>query len=82
MGLVHRFGPPAYLPDFREIPGQLERWHKVVSDWFDQAREKQSNELQGDEHVQFYKPAKFDPEGPIVEQDIPWSAFPKELLRQ
>ena len=82
MGLVHRFGPPAYLPDFREIPGQLERWHKFISDWLDQAREKQSKELQDDEHVQFYNPAKFDPEGPVVEQDIPWSAFPKELVRQ
>jgi hypothetical protein len=82
MGLVHRFGPPAYLPDFREIPGQLERWHKFISDGLDQAREKQSKELQDDEHVQFYNPAKFDPEGPVVEQDIPWSAFPKELVRQ
>jgi hypothetical protein len=43
---------------------------------------KLSKELQDDKRVQFYNPAKFDPEGPVVEQDIPWSAFPKEILRQ
>jgi hypothetical protein len=82
MGLVQRFDPPAYLPDFSGISGQLEQWHKVVSGWFDEAREKQSNEIQDYERVQFYNPVRFDPEGPVVEQDIPWSAFPKELLRQ
>ena len=82
MGLVHRFDSPAYLPDFTRIPGQLKQWHKLVSDCFDEANVKLSNELQDDERVQFYNPAKFDPEGLVVEQDIPWSAFPKELVRR
>jgi hypothetical protein len=82
MGLVHRFDSPAYLPDFSRIPGQTKQWHKFLSGCFDEARVKLSKELQDDKRVQFYNPAKFDPEGPVVEQDIPWSAFPKEILRQ
>ena len=32
--------------------------------------------------MQFYNPAKFDPGGPVVKQDIIWNAFPKELVRE
>ena len=81
MGLVQRFDPPAHLPDFNEIPGQLEKWHQVVSAWFDEAINRQTKEVQ-DGRVQFYNPTRIDPGGPVVEQDITWNAFPKELLRQ
>ena len=35
MAILQRFDPPAYLPDFNAIPGQLEAWHRAVSNWFD-----------------------------------------------
>jgi hypothetical protein len=31
MSLLNRFDPPAFLPDFVQIPGQMEAWHKAVS---------------------------------------------------
>ena len=36
MSLLERFDPPAYLPDFNEIPNQLEQWHEAESGWFDE----------------------------------------------
>jgi hypothetical protein len=81
MGLVHRFDPPAHLPDFNGIPVQLEQWHQAVSAWFDEAIAQQLKEVQ-DGRLQYYNPATLDPGGPVVEQDITWNAFPKELLRQ
>jgi hypothetical protein len=80
MGLVQRFDPPAYLPDFNPIPGQLEAWHKAVSNWFGTFIE-QDRPLVGSGTFQFYNPARFDPAGTVVEQAITWNAFPKELLR-
>lgn len=87
MALVQRFDPPAFLPDFSGIPGQLEAWHNAVSSWFDQVVEiecltiaKGAHHAQSETRSQFYNPARFDP-GLVVEQSIPWNAFPKELLR-
>jgi hypothetical protein len=80
MGLVQRFDPPGHLPDFHRIPGQLEQWHQAVSCWFDEARDVQKNRVP-DGRVQFFNPTTFDPGGPVLEQDITWNAFPKELLR-
>ena len=80
MSLLERFDSPAYLPDFSRIPGQPKQWHKRS---LAVLMNQECGEQEGtDEHVQFYNPAKFDPDGPIVEQDIPWSAFPKELVRE
>ena len=80
MALVQRFDPPAYLPDFNGIPGQLEAWHKAVSNWFDSSIDR-DRQLVGGGTFQFYNPARFDPAGAVVEQAITWNAFPKELLR-
>jgi hypothetical protein len=81
MGLLERFDPPAYLPDFNEIPDQLEQWHEAVSGWFDEYKAVASTKVP-DGRVQFYNPATFDPGEPAVKQDIVWSAFPKELVRR
>jgi hypothetical protein len=35
MALLNRFDPPAFLPDFNAIPGQLDAWHRAMSAWFD-----------------------------------------------
>src|ERR1700733_6732648 len=81
MSLLPRFDPPAFLSDFNRIPGQLEAWHRAVSNWFD-ASINSDRHLVPDGPFQFYNPARFDPAGTSVEQAITWNAFPKELLRR
>ena len=80
MGLLNRFDPPAFLPDFNTIPGQLDAWHKAVSWWFDLTVGIEAEKI-GDS-PQYYNPASFDPGGVIVEQAVTWNAFPKEMLRR
>jgi hypothetical protein len=80
MGLLERFEPPAFLPDFNTIPGQLEAWHRAVSSWFDAVVEMERATIGA--APQYYNPASFDPGGLLVEQAITWNAFPKELLRK
>jgi len=86
MGLLRRFDPPAYLPDFEDLPGLLDQWHEAVSGWFDNSIDSEKSAIADQDDgkpgvVQFYNPARYDPCGPLVEQTIPWNAFPKELLR-
>src|SRR5579862_4446498 len=81
MGLVERFDPPAFLPDFNGIPGQLDAWHRAIFSWFEASIDMDRPLVSGGE-FQFYNPAKFDPGGASVEQAITWNAFPKELLRR
>jgi hypothetical protein len=80
MGALQRFDPPAYLSDFNSIPGQLEAWHRAVSNWFEVSIQRDRPLVPGGT-FQFYNPALFDPAGTVVEQAITWNAFPKELLR-
>jgi len=86
MGLVTQFDVPAFLPDFDGISGQAEAWHRAVDAWFESSIESQSESVLGRNGakgvVQFYNPARFEPRGPLIEQAIPWNAFPKELLRR
>lgn len=35
MSQLRRFDPPAYLPDFSDIPGQCDAWHAAMSASFD-----------------------------------------------
>jgi hypothetical protein len=86
MALLRRFDPPAYLPDFEGLPGLLDQWHEAVSNWFDNSIDSEKSALADQKDgkpgiLQFYNPASYDPGGPLVEQTIPWNAFPKELLR-
>lgn len=80
MSILQRFDPPAHLPDFNSIPGQLEAWHRAVSSWFDSSIAS-DRQLVGGGTFQFYNPAELDPAGIVIEQAITWNAFPKELLR-
>ncbi len=79
------FSPPAHLTDFSSDE-QREKWHQLVSAWFDgavksgQRNVKGANGQQGT--VQFYNPATRDPGGKPIAQPIMWNAFPKELLSQ
>lgn len=86
MGLLNRFDPPAYLPDFGAVPALPEQWHKAVSTWFDNSIASEVSAIADRPNgepgiVQFYNPSTYDPRGPLVEQSISWNAFPKELLR-
>ena len=80
MSLLQRFDPPAFMPDFNVIPGQLEAWHRAVSAWFDAVVEIERQTI--GVTPQYFNPATFDPGGIAVEQAIGWNAFPKELLRR
>lgn len=80
MSLLTRYDPPAFLPDFNTIPGQLEAWHRAVSTWFDAVVAAERKVI--GTTPQYFNAASFDPGGITVEQAITWNAFPKELLRR
>ncbi len=80
MTQLSRYDPPAYLPDFNTIPGQLAAWHNAVSAYFDAAIDSERKKIKTD--PQFYNAASFDPGGVVVEQAVTWNAFPKEMLRR
>src|ERR1700722_18247879 len=81
MPLLTRYDTPAFLPDFDSIPGQSDAWNRAVSAWFDKNIAADQKDFGGDP-LQYYNAAKFDPGGTVVEQEITWNAFPKELLRR
>lgn len=81
MALLTRYDTPAFLPDFDSVPGQLDAWNRAVSAWFDQNITADQKSF-GGFPLQYYNAAKFDPGGVIIEQEITWNAFPKELLRR
>ncbi|MDB5384813.1 MAG: hypothetical protein JWM11_459 [Planctomycetaceae bacterium] len=80
MSLLSRFDPPAFLPDFNAIPGQVSAWHRAMSAWFDAVVVIEQNAI--GVTPQYYNAAVFDPGGIQVEQAVTWNAFPKELLRR
>jgi hypothetical protein len=81
MALLARYDPPAFLPDFNTIPGQLEAWHGAVSNWFDEVIALDQQRF-GAAPLQYYNAARIDPGGVAVEQAITWNAFPKEMVRR
>lgn len=80
MPIVECFAPPAYLPDLDSVPGLRQQWHAAVSAWFDDAIATDVS-LAKPGPFQFYNPARFDPGGSVVEQEVTWNAFPKALVR-
>jgi len=80
VALLSRFDPPAFLPDFNQIPGQLDAWHRAMYAWFDIVVAAEQKLIGAT--PQFYNPAGFDPGGVLVEQAVTWNAFPKEMLRR
>ncbi len=84
--MLSRYDPPANLVDFDAIAGQREAWHRFVQSLFDSEIASLQKRLQavpghGAGVPQFYSATQLDP-GCVVEQDIVWNAFPKELLRR
>jgi hypothetical protein len=82
MGLLQKFDPPAFLGDFKDLPGLADQWHNAMSNWFDYVVELEARGLPDGAAAQYYNPTKFDPGFPLIDQAITWNAFPKELLRQ
>jgi hypothetical protein len=78
--LISRFDPPAFLPDFQAISGQLDAWHRAVSAWFDAVVNTEQKVIGAT--PQYYNAARFDPGGVQVEQAVTWNAFPKEMVRR
>src|SRR5262249_44562276 len=74
------FDPPAFLPDFNDIPGQFDAWHRAMSAWFDIVVAIEQTSIGAS--PQYYNAARLDPGGLLVEQARTWNAFPKELLRR
>jgi|GEM_PF-4009656 len=58
MALLPRFDTPAFLPDFNDIPGQLDAWNQAMISWFDNVVELEQQKLVGaaSGRVQFYNP--------------------------
>jgi hypothetical protein len=82
VALLTQYDPPAYLSDFRKIPGQLEAWHKAVSFWFDYCIKNTSSKRINNRKFYYYNAANTDPGGIVVDQEITWNAFPKQRLRE
>lgn len=80
MALLTRYDPPAFLPDFATIPGQLDAWHRAMTAWFDLIVAGVQSQINAT--PQYYNAVALDPGGVTVEQAVTWNAFPKELLRR
>ncbi len=80
MALLGRFDPPAFMPDYNAIPGQLDAWHRAMSSWFDAVVAIEAAATSATRR--YYNESTFDPGGIRVEQAVTWNAFPKELLRR
>ena len=76
---VTAYDPPGFLPDFRDIPGQLEQWSIAVSGWFDESIAAQTEALEGQPCQYYNQLAPDPPAGPVFRQEIVWNAFPGTL---
>lgn len=86
MGLIERFNPPAFLPDFDRVPGLADEWSEFLSGRFDLAIHDQCDAAfrqhrEDRAKAQFFNPLKYRPQGKIFEQAVVWNAFPKALGR-
>jgi hypothetical protein len=82
MPLLPRFDPPGFMSDFDGVRGLREQWSAFMARCFDEtiALEKKRYRAPHAWNPQYYDATVTDP-GPVLEQEIPWNAFPKELLR-
>ena len=82
MALLPRFDPPGFMADFDDVRGLRDQWSRFMSQCFNETIdiEKQRFKRPHKWNPQYYNAAKTDP-GVTLEQEIPWNAFPKELVR-
>lgn len=79
--MLTAYGPPAYMTDFDKIPGQLARWSRAVSGWFDESIAAQDAVLRG-QPCQYYNQLTTPPVGPTLEQEIVWNALSGTLRKR
>jgi hypothetical protein len=79
--MLTAYDPPAYMTDFDKIPGQLARWSRAVSGWFDESIAAQAGVLRG-QPCQYYNQLTTPPVGPTLEQEIVWNAFSGTLRKR
>lgn len=74
--MAFNFDPPGHLEDLDAAGRQ--RWHGIISRIFDRAREGSPQDNDGP-RLQFFNPASTAAGADAVEEDIEWSAFPRQV---
>ena len=80
-----RYDPPANMPDFNDIPGQLQQWSDAVSGWTNEAIKHETDLFDAHprtkgQKCQYYNLlAPNPPAAPVLGQDIIWNGFPRTL---
>jgi hypothetical protein len=75
-----RYDPPAFMTDFDGIEGQLEAWSSAMSGWVDEVIASVEQQLPAGARCQFYNLVTNPQPGPLLEQEVIWSGFPRMLL--
>jgi hypothetical protein len=76
--MIAAYDPPGFMTDFDGIPGQRAAWSRAVSGWFDECIAAEKYDLDG-QPCQYYNQLITYPNGPVIEQEIVWNAFPGTL---
>lgn len=75
---MNQFDPPGFLNDFNQQ--QSLAWSTWVSSQIDEAAKGRPDEVLNDApRLRFFNPLKNPPDSDAVEQDISWTAFPKQV---
>ena len=75
-----RYDPPAFMTDFDRIAGARETWSNAMSGWVDEVIASVQQQLPAGAKCQFYNLVTNPQPGPLLEQEVIWSAFPRMLL--
>lgn len=73
------FDPPGFLDDLNAA--QKQAWDRQISAWLDDAKAGNPGENDGP-RAQFFNPEHNPPAADAVEEDIAWTAFPRNVQRQ
>ena len=73
------FDPPGFLDDLNAAQKQV--WGRQISAWLDDARAGNPGQNDGPRE-QFFNPEHNPPAADAVEEDIAWTAFPRNVQRQ
>lgn len=74
--MAFQFDPPGHLDDLDAAGRQ--RWHTMISQIFDFVRAGSPEKNDGP-RLQFFNPASTPASADAVEEDIEWSAFPRQV---
>ncbi|HET7436303.1 MAG TPA: hypothetical protein VFN10_16455 [Thermoanaerobaculia bacterium] len=68
------------MTDFDGIEGQLDAWSHAMSGWVDEVIASVNEQLPAGGECQFYNLVTNPQPGPLLEQEVIWSGFPRMLL--